>query len=165
MTTDHLADLPTALFHLTLAMLIAAVAWAGLVVLLASWSPTRRLARAVTPRLLRAAVFTTVAGTVAIGPAHAGSELDGLPFPDRGTTVEPAAVRTLGDHVVQPGESLWTIAAAALRPDAGTADVARASAAWYDANHTTIGPDPDVIHPGQQLIAPDPAAGQAEVDR
>ena len=151
------ADLPTALSQLTAAMLAVVGAWATLVGLLASWRPTARMARALTPRVLRAALFTTVTGTLAISPAHADSDLDGLPFPDRGTTVQPVAATSSGDHVVQAGESLWTIAASGLPPDTGTADVANASAAWYDANRTTIGPDPDVIHPGQQLVAPDAA--------
>src|SRR5687768_14270717 len=159
------ADLPTALSQLTAATLVVVGAWAALVGLLASWRPTARVARALTPRVLRTALFTTVSGTLAISPAHADSDLDGLPFPDRGTTVQPVSAGTSGEHVVQAGESLWTIAASALPPDAGTANVAGASAAWYDANRRTIGPDPDVIHPGQQLVAPDPAHTQQEAAR
>lgn len=154
------ADLPTALSQLTAATLVVVGAWAALVGLLASWRPTARVARALTPRVLRAALFTTVSGTLALSPTHADSDLDGLPFPDRGTTVQPVSAKTSGDHVVQAGESLWAIAASALPPDAGAADVASASAAWYDANRTIIGPDPDVIHPGQQLRAPDVEAAR-----
>jgi hypothetical protein len=160
MINGHTADLPTALLQLTVAVLVAAVVWAGLVALLASWRPTRNLAVALTPRLLRAAVFTTVSGTLALSPAHADNDLDGLPFPDRGTTTQPVAIRTAADHVEQAGESLWTIAAGALPPEASSADVASASAALYDANRTTIGPDPNVIHLGQELGAPDTEAGQ-----
>ena len=161
MGTDLLsADLPTALSRLTAVSLVVVGAWAALVALLASWRPTRRLATALTPRLLRAAVFTTVTGTLAISPAHADSDLDGLPFPDRGTTIQPVSAKTSGDHVVQPGESLWTIAASALPPHADAAHVASASAAWYDANRTTIGPDPDVIQPGQHLVSPHTEVGR-----
>jgi nucleoid-associated protein YgaU len=56
---------------------------------------------------------------------------------------------------VAPGDSLWTLAAAALRPGAGDARVDRAWRDWYSANRRTIGPDPDLLLPGQRLIAPD----------
>jgi hypothetical protein len=56
---------------------------------------------------------------------------------------------------VQAGESLWSIASDELRTDATPADVASASTAWYEANRSTIGADPDLILPGQQLAAPD----------
>jgi hypothetical protein len=147
--------LPTALRQVAALSLVAVGAWAAIVGLLASWRPTARLARALTPRVLRAALFTTVSGTLAITPAHAAGELDGLPFPDRGTTIAPTPVTTGGHHVVKPGESLWTIAADALPPEATAAHVASASTAWYDANREAIGPDPDLILPGQQLTAPD----------
>ena len=151
----ELVDLPAALLQLTTLAALAVAVWAALVALLASWGPTKRVAMALTPRLLRAAVFTTVSGTLVIGPAHADSDLDGLPFPDRGTTAESTPVSTGGHHVVQAGESLWTIATEALPPDATAAQVASTSAAWYDANRSAIGPDPDLILPGQQLTAPD----------
>ncbi len=62
-------------------------------------------------------------------------------------------------HVVRPGDSLWTIAAAALTaatPAEPVTDqqVAAQVGAWYGANHTVIGPDPALLHPGQQLLAP-----------
>ena len=150
----ELVDLPAALLQLTTLAAFGVAMWATLVALLASWRPTKRMAVALTPRLIRAAVFTTVSGTLVIGPAHADSDLDGLPFPDRGTTAEPTPVSTAGHHLVKAGESLWTIATDALPPDATVAQVATASAAWYEANRTTIGPDPDLILPGQQLTAP-----------
>jgi nucleoid-associated protein YgaU len=154
----ELVDLPAALLQLTTLAFLGVAVWAALVALLASWRPTKRIAVALTPRLIRAAVFTTVSGTLAIGPAHAGSDLDGLPFPDRGTTAEPTTVSTGGHHVVQAGESLWSIATDTLAPDATAAQVASTSASWYDANRAAIGPDPDLLLPGQQLTAPDAEA-------
>lgn len=150
----ELVDLPAALLQLTTLMFLGVAAWAALVALLASWRPTRRIAKALTPRLIRAALFTTVSGTLAISPAHAGSNLDGLPFPDRGVTAEPTA-STADRHVVQAGESLWSIADDALPPEATAAQVASASTAWYEANRSTIGLEPDLILPGQELTAPD----------
>ena len=154
----ELVDLPAALLQLTTGVFLGVALWATLVALLASWRPTKRIAVALTPRVIRAVVFTTVSGTLAISPAHADSDLDGLPFPDRGTTTEPTPVSTGGHHVVKVGESLWTIAADALAPEATPAQVASTSAAWYDANRSTIGPNPDLILAGQQLTAPDAEA-------
>jgi hypothetical protein len=56
--------------------------------------------------------------------------------------------------VVQPGESLWSIAADHLGPAASDAAVTAAWHAWYAANRGVIGPDPSVIQPGQQLVPP-----------
>ncbi len=61
---------------------------------------------------------------------------------------EPATV------VVLRGDTLWSIAARHLSPDAGPAQVAAAWPAWYAANTVTIGPDPDLILPGQVLVVP-----------
>jgi Tfp pilus assembly protein FimV len=91
-----------------------------------------------------------------ISPARAANDVDGLPYPDRSVTVTPTASRS--GHVVQAGESLWSIAADALPPDATAAQVASASASWYDANRAEIGPDPNLILPGQQLAAPNAEA-------
>jgi hypothetical protein len=63
-------------------------------------------------------------------------------------------------HVVAPGECLWYIAADRLRqagdPRPSHADTAAATAAWWHANRTVIGPDPNLIHPGQVLRPPPP---------
>jgi nucleoid-associated protein YgaU len=56
--------------------------------------------------------------------------------------------------VVHRGDSLWSIAARGLGPDATDAEVAEAWPHWYAANRDVIGPDPDLILPGQVLRAP-----------
>lgn len=56
-------------------------------------------------------------------------------------------------HVVMPGESLWTIAARWL----DTTDPRRIAPFWpriYRLNQALIGPDPDLIRPGQVLEIP-----------
>jgi nucleoid-associated protein YgaU len=56
-------------------------------------------------------------------------------------------------YVVRPGDSLWAIAARLLRNH----DPAAVAAAWpelYRLNAATIGPDPDLIHPGTELRLP-----------
>jgi nucleoid-associated protein YgaU len=55
---------------------------------------------------------------------------------------------------VQPGDSLWLIAARGLGTAASPSRTAEAWPRWYAANRATVGPDPSLIHPGQQLTAP-----------
>ena len=56
--------------------------------------------------------------------------------------------------VVQPGDSLWRIAARALGPGATPQQVAQAWPQWWSANRDVIGDHPDLIHPGESLAAP-----------
>ncbi len=56
--------------------------------------------------------------------------------------------------VVKSGDSLWSIVATTLGPYASDLDVALAWPNWYKANRATIGPDPNLILPGQVLSAP-----------
>jgi len=85
----------------------------------------------------------------------------GLPLPDRATgpahedpisaVVHPHARRTV---VVRAGDCLWRLAAADL-PDRASA--ARVTARWHAIhrlNAEVIGPDPDLIRPGQRLALP-----------
>ncbi|WGX95272.1 LysM peptidoglycan-binding domain-containing protein [Nocardioides sp. L-11A] len=122
--------------------------------------------RAVGPvrRLLLAAYGVAVlAGTapasaeVPTGPdAPTGAAvLDGLPLPDRPLDrpardggPDPAVV------VVRPGDSLWSIAAHHLGPGASPSDLASYWQRVQALNAAALGPDPDLIHPGQSLRLP-----------
>jgi hypothetical protein len=95
--------------------------------------------------------------TVAAGPGPSASvplaaPSDGAALPDW-----PAAPAE-GDHVVLRGDCLWDIAAARLAAQLGrhptAAETAGAAAAWWAANAAVIGPDPDVLLPGQVLRPP-----------
>lgn len=101
--------------------------------------------------------------------------LDGLPLPDRpdgpggpggpdglvpaaGPATAAAAGRgpatsgaTRPHHVVVAGDDLWSIAAAHLPTGADDAAVLDATLALHRANADVVGPDPDLIHPGQRL--------------
>ncbi|WP_054011926.1 LysM peptidoglycan-binding domain-containing protein [Arthrobacter sp. ERGS1:01] len=73
----------------------------------------------------------------------------------RPATRQPAPAIDGGDPVVvQGGDSLWSIVAAALGPYASDVEVAQAWPEWYRVNRGVIGADPNVILPGQVLHAP-----------
>lgn len=55
---------------------------------------------------------------------------------------------------VRTGDTLWALAARTLGPDATDAQIAAEWPRWYAANASTIGPDPDVLQPGQVLVVP-----------
>ncbi len=57
--------------------------------------------------------------------------------------------------VVHRGDSLWSIAARHLGPEASDGEIARAWPAWYAANREVIGADPDLLLPGQVLRTPE----------
>jgi hypothetical protein len=68
------------------------------------------------------------------------------------------ADQTSGTHVVVRGDCLWDIAAERLRASGHTAsdaEIAGAVQLWWSANADVIGPDADVILPGQVLRPPD----------
>jgi nucleoid-associated protein YgaU len=162
---------------LTAALVLAAAAgwshWCLVLVVTAAGHRTgRRAAAWIAPPRWRAAAATCLGLAVAAGVgvpgagSAAGSDvgsgaarLNGLRLPDRPVgDLTPAALRTVASAravTVAPGDSLWTLAAATLPPAAGDARVDHACRAWYAANRRTIGPDPDLIQPGQRLIAPD----------
>lgn len=67
--------------------------------------------------------------------------------PRPGTAAEDAVT-------VRRGDTLWDIAARHLPQGATDAEIAAAWPRWYEANSSTIGDDPDLILPGQRLVAP-----------
>ena len=79
-----------------------------------------------------------------------------------GTTTPPGdsadwPTAAAGEHVVVRGDCLWDVArdwlTAQGRP-ARDADVAAAVTDWWQANAEVIGPDPDLLLPGQVLRPP-----------
>lgn len=104
---------------------------------------------------------------VPAGAAADTAVLNGLPLPDRpadgpGRSRHPADHRPdhpdRPDHrtavVVRPGDALWSIAARAVGPGASDDEVAAYCRRLHVLNATEIGPDPDLIHPGQSLRLP-----------
>lgn len=135
-------------------------------------------------RLVWAACGVGVA-TLLASPAHAeGSErpaaaggadpapalIDGLAFPDRpldhtptqhatdGATLRPDDDAPSGSgatRIVQPGDTLWGVAASSLSPEASDADIADRWQQIFSDNAGVLGPDPDLIFPGTVLLLPD----------
>ena len=157
--------------------------WLGLVLVVASArvlpSGLGRVAAlvgdAVTPPLLRRGLAVALGAGLAFGatPATAGAGTRPTPSPAPTSTstsvptvvldrpAAPPAPRAPSRDAtvtVRPGDSLWSIAARALGPAATDRSVARAWPAWWAANRTAVGPDPDLILPGQRLTPPDPSA-------
>jgi nucleoid-associated protein YgaU len=62
--------------------------------------------------------------------------------------------------VVRRGDSLWAIAARHLGPRATDGEVAAEWPRWYAANRDVVGPDPDLLLPGQVLRSPDGGAAR-----
>jgi hypothetical protein len=56
--------------------------------------------------------------------------------------------------VVRPGDTLWTISAEALGADATPQQIASEAERIYALNRDQIGPDPDLLFPGQELSVP-----------
>lgn len=146
---DHMTDFDSALLALAITALKAMAVWAGLVVVLGAWRPTAAVARAVTPRAFRFLIVAGLSSAVTAGGAAHADDLDGLRLPDR-FAGGPASTAT---RLVQPGDSLWSIAAE-NSPGSDVAALARQTQRWYDANRLTVGPDPNLIRPGQRLSSP-----------
>lgn len=128
------------------------------------------LARRVAPPWL-AATLSTGALLLAPGAQATPADLDGLPMPDRAPVAAvaappvdvppPSVAVPLPGHpvagptvVVQPGDCLWELARRHAPGATSDLDVARLTRAWHETNRAVIGPDPDVVHPGQVLTVP-----------
>ena len=108
------------------------------------------------------------AGAGDLRPGHTEREthplaatLGGLPLPARPTGAGPAprlrpppplhradAVR------VRPGDTLWALAQSAMPGPADDVAVTRRWRRLYALNRPVVGPDPDLIQPGEQLRLP-----------
>jgi len=161
-----------AVVHLCLAALLCALGWAWaatLATVVEAWRGRPAQRRVATPLRRVVLLLCGVALAAPIGTAAAdehpspGPSIAGLPLPDRatgpahprpeGATPPPADVATRSIDV-RTGDCLWHLAAADLRTDASPARVAARWHAIYRLNAAVIGPEPDLIHPGQRLVLP-----------
>lgn len=134
-------------------------------------------ARRIAPAAIRRAVEVTLGLTVAVGvlgaaPASAASSPAAATTNVAGASAtEPSAARPDLDWprtaagappaepvLVQPGDSLWRLAAKQLQaagaPTPSDAQVAQAWPSWWSANRDLVGDDPDLIRPGMRLSPP-----------
>jgi len=101
--------------------------------------------------------------------ATAATRVRGLPLPDRATGGSagdgrvgrpggpaPVAAAVAAVVVVRAGDTLWGLATRTLPGSAPANEVAEAARRIYALNRAQIGPDPDLIRPGQRLRLPDP---------
>ncbi len=154
-----------ALVRLCLGALALAAGWAWLQAMAGvadAWRGTPRRHRGVR-RLALAACGMALASTLT-GPAHADTDgphtdgphtdgphtdpLSGLPLPERAESPGHPRHRAV---VVRPGDSLWTLAEHDLPLPATDQQVTARWHTLYRRNRGVIGPDPDLILPGQVL--------------
>jgi nucleoid-associated protein YgaU len=151
-----------ALVRLCLGALALAAAWAWLQAMggvAEAWRGASRATHLGVRRLALAACGVALTGALT-APAHAGigagsgtdgpraDPLSGLPFPER---AEGPAHPRRGTVVVHPGDTLWAIAERDLPAPATDRQVSVRWQAVYRRNRAVIGPDPDLIRPGQVL--------------
>lgn len=85
------------------------------------------------------------------GPADAAR-----PNADADADADAARPVTHADAVVvvQPGDSLWSLAEDRLGPQATDAQIAQTWPTWWQANREVVGDDPDLLLPGTPLTPP-----------
>lgn len=54
-------------------------------------------------------------------------------------------------YVVEPGDSLWDIVTRSAAPTATVESIAASVQRTYAANRDVVGPDPNILHPGEVL--------------
>ncbi|MDR6556223.1 putative membrane protein [Arthrobacter pascens] len=137
------------------------------VALSAAWAPTHdqcadkpvlspvSLALATEPAQEGLATGPVVAGTSDVRPQWQASPP--VPAPRFVTSAPARAANELPSRrelVVRSGDSLWTIAARHLGPEATDVEIAREWPRWFAVNSAVIGSSPDLLLPGQILRAP-----------
>ncbi|MFS3129019.1 LysM peptidoglycan-binding domain-containing protein [Nocardioides sp. Bht2] len=151
------------------ATVVGAVLWLWLLsTLLVADVARGRPSRVGAPRWLRYLVLLGCGALLATAtlPAHAQQVTDansprpvtptgrnmvaGLPLPELPTTA-PAAPAAPAVVTVTAGDTLWRIAERALPPGTSRAEIDRAAGRLWLSNRPTIGVNPDLIRPGQQL--------------
>jgi hypothetical protein len=112
-------------------------------------------------RLLLAGLGVALVGAGPLQPSATASAEAPLPVPARPVGTVQAGTRApdnLADPrsglVVRPGDSLWRIAEQRLHSSASADEVTALVHRMHHRNRGVIGPDPDLIRPGQRLAVP-----------
>jgi len=145
-----------------LGSLVVCAAWVAAMIGALMWEHRRgapspgRFAR-VCPQAVRPFLITLCSAGATLGVAGPGTATPAAPAPP--TVSLPSLDRPLGGAaqppgreaiVVRPGDSLWSLVRT-RHPSEPTSTTARRVRALYRANVEVIGPDPDLIRPGQVL--------------
>ncbi len=146
-------------------LLAGGTAWALLVLLAALLEAATDGHVGLTARLgcrgrLRLALLAGAAAVLALGAPCSATE---RPRPEGEAPAVAPPARPLGALsgratrrvVVRAGDTLWRLSAV-RHPHASPAELVRAVARDHRVNRSTIGPDPDLIRPGQRLLLADP---------
>ncbi len=144
-----------ALVRLCLGALVLAAGWAWLQAMAGvadAWRGTPCQMHRGVRRLALVACGLALASAFA-APAHAtdgprSDPLSGLPLPERAEGPAHPRDRAV---VVRPGDTLWALAEHDLPSSATDRQVSARWRAVYRRNRGVIGPDPDLIQPGQVL--------------
>jgi nucleoid-associated protein YgaU len=115
------------------------------------------------PAVLRAGVVAALGVSAVATPAVALDEPSAAPATGVPVVARPQVATAQPDVAtpvrVEPGDSLWRIAARSLGEGATAADVAGQWPRWYERNRSTIGPDPDLLLVGMLLTPPSTVDG------
>jgi nucleoid-associated protein YgaU len=116
------------------------------------------------PAVLRAGVVAALGVSAVATPAVALDEPSAAPATGVPVVARPQVATAQPDVAtpvrVEPGDSLWRIAARSLGEGATAEDVAGHWPRWYERNRSTIGPDPDLLLVGMLLTPPSTVDGQ-----
>jgi hypothetical protein len=70
------------------------------------------------------------------------------------TPMAGSSMASSGSMMVSPGDSLWSIASHIVGPSATNEEIHTKLVAVWDLNKSRLGPDPNLIFPGQRLMLP-----------
>lgn len=104
-----------------------------------------------------------MAGTTSAQPPVGGVPVSTSSPASPGPGAMPAEVRETEVVTVEPGDTLWSLAAERLGEDVSDAQVSAAWPHWHETNRDVIGADPDLLLPGQVLTVPSGAASSGAV--
>lgn len=91
-------------------------------------------------------------------PPHVMNTMDAAPPPEWSMDRRESPQQGV---VVLRGDSLWSIAARHLGPGTTAAEITTEWHRWLSANRDVIGADPNLILPGQELLAPAPQRAES----
>ncbi len=97
---------------------------------------------------------TPIMASASDDPAPSIVLVDLGPVPD----APPSSIRQPETWVVSPGDHLWYIALRTLTTDGAEPSISETTTYWKRLiadNVSTVGPNPDLIYPGQVLILPE----------